>query len=133
MYQPKCRPHGKAAPIAYAEYYDRTATSHVASPRRIVAELRKGQGCVYSMYPAFALWSEREICPWYYRADSLVPRINNWIGDREFRAVFERAGAVVLYAGELETYPEAARYLEQYFARAQVDQDWALWVRKPGR
>jgi hypothetical protein len=122
---------GLAAPVAYAEFYERTAASHVATPRQIVAELRSGSGCVYSMYPAFALWSERAVCPWYYQADSLVPRINNWIHDADFQRVFERAGAVVLYPGELKDYPQAAGYLSQHFTQAHADENWVLWERKP--
>lgn len=120
---------GVVAPLGYAEYYERTASSHVSAPRQILAELESGEGCLYSMYPVFALWSERKVCPWYYEADSLVPRINNWIGDREFLAVFERAGAVVLYAGELNDYPKSQQYLEQHFERTHTDPDWALWER----
>jgi 4-amino-4-deoxy-L-arabinose transferase-like glycosyltransferase len=122
---------GVAAPVAYAVVYERTGASHVSTPRQIVAELRSGDGCVYSMYPAFALWSERSVCPWYYQADSLVPRINNWIGDADFQRVFEGAGAVVLYPGELEDYPKAASYLAQHFTRAHEDENWVLWERKP--
>jgi len=93
--------------------------------------LRAGARCVRRVGAALqARWSEREICPWYYRADSLVPRINNWIGDRDFVAVLERAGAAVLYSGELTDYPNATSYLASHFTRTQGDDGWELWVRK---
>ena len=84
------------------------------SPNRckILRLLKHDDGYVYSMYPAFGLWSQRRIYPWYYQADSLVPRINNWVGDREFLEVFQGSSALVLYPGELDKYPMARAYVE---------------------
>jgi hypothetical protein len=120
---------GLAAPPAYAEYYQRSGHAHVAGPRQIVDKLHASAGCVYTMYPAFALWSGRPVCSWYYQADSLVPRINSWIGDQDFLELFARSGALVLYAGELDQYPHAEQYVRAHFNRAYEDTDWTLWLR----
>jgi 4-amino-4-deoxy-L-arabinose transferase-like glycosyltransferase len=122
---------GALAPLAYAEVYARKGSFHVAGPKQILDELRGEQGCLYSMYPAFGLWSGRPMCPWYYEADSLVPRINNWIGDRDFIRVFQGASALVLYTAELKDYPRADEYVQSHFRRTYADADWALWEREP--
>lgn len=123
---------GAVAPLAYAAAYQRSSY-HVGGPQRIVAALRGDHGCVYSMYPAFGLWSGRPMCAWYYEADSLVPRINNWIADKDFVRVFEGASALILYTGELNDYPRAKAYVESHFQRGYADSDWTLWVRAPRR
>jgi hypothetical protein len=120
---------GLGAPLAYAEVYERRGSMHVAGPRRILPLLGGHAGYIYSMYPVFALWSGRELYPWYYRADSLVARINGWIGDADFERVFEGSTALVLYPGETDDYPLARRYVETNFNRAYSDDDWVLWVR----
>ena len=106
---------GVAAPLAYAEIYFRTAKGHVAEPLQILRLLKRNDGYVYSMYPAFGLWSQRHLYPWYYQADSLVPRINHWVGDREFLEVFQGSSALVLYPGELDKYPMARAYVGEHF------------------
>ena len=73
------------------------------------------------------------MCSWYYEADSLVPRINNWIADADFIRVFERASTLVLYETELKDYPLASAYVESHFRRSYVDPDWAMWVRATAR
>jgi hypothetical protein len=120
---------GLGAPLAYAEVYDRAGSFHVAGPRQILPLLRGRPGYLYSMYPAFALWSGRDIYPWYYRADSLVARINGWVGDGDFEKVFAGSTALVLFAGETDDYPAASRYVETHFNRAYADGDWSVWVR----
>jgi hypothetical protein len=121
---------GAAAPLAYAEAYVRKGSFHVTGPQQIIRELRGDEGCLYSMYPAFGLWSGRRMCPWYYEADSLVPRINNWIGDRDFVRVFEGASALILYTAELKDYPRAEQYVQSHFRRTYADADWTLWERE---
>jgi hypothetical protein len=118
-----------ALPVGYAEFYERKGVSHVAGPRRILERLRGDDGYVYSMFPAFALWSGRPVYPWYYQADSLVPRINGWLDDQQFIDVFSHSTALILYAGELDTYPKARQFVEQNFQPDYQDHDWALWLR----
>jgi 4-amino-4-deoxy-L-arabinose transferase-like glycosyltransferase len=120
---------GVGVPFAYAEYYYRTASDHVSSPARIVSMLREGTGYIYTMYPAFALWSGRLIYPWYYQADALVPRLTGRLRDSSFIEAFAGSEALILYDGELAEYPDAAAYVRQYFALAYDDPFFALWVR----
>lgn len=120
---------GLVLPLAYAEVYYRKGAYHVAGPRNIMPMLAGGDGFLYSMYPAFGLWTGRSIYPWYYRADSLVPRINNWIGDKDFIDVFSGSSALVLETHELDTYPGANDYVARNFVRRYRDADWSLWVR----
>jgi 4-amino-4-deoxy-L-arabinose transferase-like glycosyltransferase len=120
---------GVAIPFAYAEYYDRTARDHVSSPREIVSLLRQGTGYIYTMYPAFALWSGRAIYPWYYQADALVPRLTGALADSGFIEAFAGSDALVLYEGELAEYPSAAAYVRQHFTLAYGDPFYALWVK----
>jgi len=120
---------GLGVPLAYAEVYERAGSFHVAGPRRILPLIRDRTGYIYSMYPAFALWSGRELYPWYYRTDSLVARINGWVGDADFQNVFEGSSTLVLFAGETDDYPLARHYAETHFDRAYEDHDWSVWVR----
>jgi hypothetical protein len=119
-----------SAPVAYAEVYHRRAASHVAGPLRVAAELQRASGPVYSMFPGFALWARREPYDWYWQADSLVPRMNGWIGDDDFARAFERCGALVLFSGELDEWPRARAVVEAQFVNAYRDGSWALWVRR---
>jgi len=118
-----------ALPALYAEIYYRTADDHVSSPAGVVSRLTGGSGYVYSMYPSFALWSGRDLYPWYYSADSLVARFTGRIGDQDFVRVFTGCQALVLWAGELEDYPRARVYVEQHFRVAYQDQYYTLWLR----
>jgi hypothetical protein len=120
---------GVAAPLGYAETYERRASAHVSAPKQILALLPKDGGYLYSMYPGFGLWSGRSIFPWYYQADSLVPRLNGWIPETEFIQVFEGSTALVLYAGELDPFPAAREYVSRHFGQRYSDSDWTLWVR----
>jgi len=120
---------GIVLPAGYAEYYYRTATDHVSSPDRIVAMLRQDSGYIYTMYPSFALWSNRPIYPWYFQADALVPRLNGRLNDAGFIEAFEGSQALVLYADELADYPQAQAYVESHFREAYADGFYALWVR----
>ncbi len=116
-------------PLLYGEWYYRTAHDHVSGPARIVAELRGGDGYLYTMYPSFALQSGRQLYPWRYAADSLVPRITGRLDDNDFIRVFSGSQALVLYTDELADYPAARAYVEREFHRVYVDPYYALWVR----
>jgi hypothetical protein len=118
-----------AVPMLYGEVYYRRGDDHVSSPAQVVSRLRGGQGYVYAMFPAFALQAGRELYPWYYSADSLIPRITSRIGDDDFVQVFDGCQAVVLFPDELAAYPRARAFLEQHFRPAYQDAHWALWVR----
>jgi hypothetical protein len=118
-------------PPVYGVAYARTGY-HAASPARIVPLLRGGQGYVYSMYPSFALWARRDPYPWYYAADSLIPRITGRIGDEEFVRVFAGSQALVTEAEELADLPRARGYAEEHFAIAYQDEFWTLWLRRDG-
>jgi hypothetical protein len=120
---------GVGVPLAYAEYYYRTARDHVSSPAQIVSLLRAGSGYIYTMYPSFALWSGRLIYPWYYQADALVPRLTGRLRDSSFIEAFSASEALVLYDGELADYPDAAAYVRQHFALAYDDPFYTLWVK----
>jgi hypothetical protein len=122
---------GVGIPLGYAEYYYRTARDHVSSPAQIVSMLREGSGYIYTMYPAFALWSGRAIYPWYYQADALVPRLIGRMRDSSFIEAFSGSQALVLYDGELADYPDAAAYVRQHFALAYDDPFYALWIKSP--
>lgn len=116
-------------PLIYNEIYHRTAHDHVSSPARIVSALREGNGYIYSMYPSFALWTARELYPWYYAADSLIPRITGQIGDLDFIQVFSGCEDLVLFSDELAGYPLARAYVEREFAVAYQDTYYTLWTR----
>jgi hypothetical protein len=116
-------------PALYGEVYHRTAHDHVSSPARIVPLLRGGEGYVYSMYPAFALWSEREPYPWYYTADSLISRITQRIGDEDFLQVFSGSTALVLWPQEIAEYPKAQAYVARHFTIAHEDSYYTVWIR----
>ena len=120
---------GLALPVAYDEYYYRTAHDHVSSPAEVVARLRGGNGYVYTMYPSLALWSGRTIYPWYYAADALVPRLTGRLGSAEFVRAFSECQALVFYAGELDDYPEAQAYVEREFRPVYQDAFFAVWTR----
>jgi hypothetical protein len=119
-------------PPVYGLVYARTGAYHAASPARIVSLLRDGTGYVYSMYPSFALWAGRDPYPWYYAADSLVPRITGRIGDQEFVRVFADSQALVTETDELADLPGARAYAEEHFAIAYQDEFWTLWLRRDG-
>lgn len=118
------------APIGYAEVYERHGATHVAGPQRILPLLEKRSGYLYSMYPAFALWSGRALYPWYHRADSLVGRINHWIGDDDFRKVFAGCSTLVLDVYELKEYPRARAFVEANFREEYRDDAWVVWQRR---
>jgi hypothetical protein len=120
---------GVAIPAVYAEYYYRTATDHVSSPARIVALLRQDDGYMYSMYPSFALWSDRPIYPWYFQADALVPRLDGRLADDGFIDAFAGSQALVLYSDELADYPHARDYVKTNFHQVYGDGFYTLWVR----
>ena len=120
---------GLAVPIGYAEYYARTAHDHVSSPAAIVPLLREGSGYIYTMYPSFALWSNRPIYPWYFQADALVPRLDGRLSDDGFIEAFAGSEALVLYADELADYPRAQQYVEEHFHLVRDDSFYSLWVR----
>jgi 4-amino-4-deoxy-L-arabinose transferase-like glycosyltransferase len=122
-----------AVPLAYEEYYDRTAHDHVSSAKEILAGLRDGAGPVYSMYPSFPLWSGRQACGTYYVADSLIPRITGRIGDDDFVSLFSSCSALVLWPGELDGYLKANAYVRENFALRIANGDYALWVRRSSR
>jgi hypothetical protein len=126
---------GLAAPAAYAVVYERHGVMHVAGPQRILPLLERnpGHGTLYSMYPAFGLWSGRRMSPWYYEADSLVPRINGWVKDGDFVRVFSESDALVLYTGELDEYPQASAYVKRHFQEAYRDEYWLVWLRAKSR
>jgi hypothetical protein len=124
---------GVLLPLGYAEAYHRTGSFHVAGPLRILPFLRGGEGYMYSMYAGFGVWTGRSQYPWYYQADSLVPRINGWIGDRDFVKVFSGSTALVLFPGELDDFPLASEYVQANFTRAYRDADWSLWLRPTPR
>lgn len=123
---------GVAVPPIYAEVYHRTAHDHVSSPAQIVSLLRQETGYIYSMYPGFALWSERDLYPWPYVADSLIPRITGEIGDEDFVRVFSGCQSLVLWPGELTEYPLARAYVESHFRVAYKDEHYTLWSRATG-
>jgi hypothetical protein len=120
---------GVIVPVAYAEAYERAGAYHVAGPRKIVQLLQGGQGYLYAMYPAFALWSGRSLYPWYDQVDSLVPRITGTAGDRDFLGVFAASTALVLFSGELDNFPRSKAYVETNFSREYQDADWSVWLR----
>jgi hypothetical protein len=124
---------GLAAPAAHAEVYERHGAMHVAGPQRILPLLDRDGGKLYSMYPAFGLWTGRRMSPWYYEADSLVPRINGWIKERDFVRVFSQSDALVLYTGELDEYPQANEYVKRHFREAYRDEYWLVWLRAKPR
>jgi hypothetical protein len=121
---------GLLAPLGYAETYERSASGHVAEPREILQLLRSDSGVLYTMYPAFGLWSGRPLYPWYYRADSLVPRINGWVSDKDFVDVFRGSTTLVLYPGELDDYPDARAYVRANFAETHKGAEWVVWSRR---
>jgi hypothetical protein len=118
-----------AVPLLYSEVYYRKAHDHVSSPAQIIPELRTGRGYLYTMYPSFALWSGRELYPWYFAADSLVARLTNRIGDEDFVRVFSGCEALVLWPDELVAYPAAQAYVESHFRIAYQDSYYTLWTR----
>jgi hypothetical protein len=122
---------GAVVPLAYEEFYFRTAREHVSSPAAIVPLLSADadQGNIYSMYPSFALWSRRPEVPWYFAADSLIPRLNGQLSDAQFIQVFADSRAVVLTEGELIDYPQARAYVEDNFSASYQDAYYSLWVR----
>jgi hypothetical protein len=123
---------GVGIPPLYAEVYTRTAHDHVSSPARIVSLLRGSQGSLYTMYPSFALWSGRDVYPWYYAVDSLIPRITGRLADEDLVRAFAECQALVLFPDELADYPGAREYVEQHFVVAYTDQYWTLWTRQDG-
>jgi hypothetical protein len=120
---------GVAAPLLYGEVYYRHGTDHVSSPAHIVSLLRSTDGYIYTMFPSFALWSGRELYPWYYRVDSLIPRITGRIGDDDFVRAFTASQALVLWNGELNPYPQARAYAERHFTIIYQDSYYTLLVR----
>lgn len=120
---------GLLVPLAYGEYYFRTAHDHVASPAAIVPLLEQKQGPMYAMYPSFALWANRPEVAWYYAADSLIPRLTGDMRDAEFIQAFSASDSVVVFSGELTEYPTAAAYLNDHFQLRYHDDDYALWER----
>ena len=120
---------GIAAPLAYAEVYERTAHDHVASPAQIVSALGQTSGPLYSMYPSFALWAGRDTCGTYYAADSLIARITGRMRDDDFVSLFSQCGSLVLWAGELADYPKTDAYVKANFRQVVANQDFALWTR----
>jgi hypothetical protein len=122
-----------AIPALYGEVYYRTAHDHVSSPSQIVSILRDGNGYVYSMYPAFALWSGREPYPWHYATDSMIARISGRLGDDDFVQVFSGSQALVLWPNELATYERARAYVDRHFTIAYTDAYYTLWVRSDAR
>lgn len=123
---------GLLAPIAYGQVYAQHGDAHVSSPARVVAELKGGEGYLYTMYPSLALASGRELYPWHNRADSLVPRITGRIGDEDFVEVFGGSRALVLWPDELHTYPKARAYVEANFRIAYQDPFFTVWLRNDG-
>ena len=119
-------------PLAYDEVYYRTAHDHVASAKAIAAALEDGSGPVYSMYPSFALWSDRDACGSYYVADSLLGRITGRLGPENLIAWFSSCTTLVLWAGELDGYPTVATYVSRNFSLEVTNADYALWTKKPG-
>lgn len=117
------------APLGYAEVYHRYGEEHTSSPSAIVERLRSGEGYVYSQYPAFALWSDRDLAPWYYATDPQLPRITGQAGDEEFLQVFSGSDALVLWPRELRRTPMAKAYVEEHFQLVYQDAHWHLWVR----
>jgi len=81
------------------------------------------------MYPAFALWSGRDMYHWYYAADSVIDRFSGRIQDGDFERVFSECQALVLWPGELDGYPQARAFVERHFQVAYQDQYWTLWTR----
>ncbi len=120
---------GVAAPLLYGEVYYRHGEDHVASPARIVPLLRHTDGYLYTMFPSFALWSGRELYPWYYQVDSLIPRITGKISDDDFIHAFAASQTLVLWNGELKGYPRAQSYVQSNFRLILQDSHYTLWSR----
>ncbi|MEX1254767.1 MAG: glycosyltransferase family 39 protein [Dehalococcoidia bacterium] len=118
-------------PLAYAELYHRYADEHDSSARAVVRLLQQDDGYVYSQMPSFALWSDRELYPWYYAADSYLPRITDRADDDDFIDVFSHSQALAFWRGEVEYMPRAEVYVNDNFELAYQDEHWELWVRKP--
>ncbi len=122
---------GAIMPLAYAELYHRNADEHDASARAVLTRLERDEGNVYSQFPSFALWSGREMYPWYYTADSYLPRITDRVDDADFVNVFSHSQALVFWHGELGYMPTAEQYVNDNFDLSYQDRHWELWVRKP--
>jgi hypothetical protein len=120
---------GALVPLAYEEYYFRSAHDHVSSPAAIVPLLQANSGPMYSMYPSFALWAGRPEVSWYYSADSLIPRLNGDVSDQQFIQGFSAARSVVLFAGELDDNPQAAAFLANNFHQEYGDAYYSVWER----
>jgi 4-amino-4-deoxy-L-arabinose transferase-like glycosyltransferase len=116
-------------PVVYGEVYHRFAHGHTTSPAQIVQLLRGHEGFVYSMFPGFGLQAGRDLYPWYYTVDSLIPRATGRIGDQDFVRVFSACQALVLYPGELDSYPLARALVEHDFEIAYQDPYYTLWTR----
>jgi hypothetical protein len=121
---------GPIAALAYAEVYFRTGHDHVSSPARIVSELRRGSGYLYSMYPSFGLASHRELYPWFNIVDSLIPRITGKLHDDDLIKVFSGSEDLVLYADELSGYAKASAYVRSNFRLVYEDAYYAHWTRR---
>ncbi len=117
------------AMLAYAEVYHRAADFHGESAARVVDAVRASTGSVYSMYPAYSLTTGRPLTPWYYMADSLLPRMSSQIGDDEFTKVFASSGVLVLWPGEIDAWPRARALVERDFRMTYYDDHWIVWER----
>jgi 4-amino-4-deoxy-L-arabinose transferase-like glycosyltransferase len=119
---------GVVVPAGFEEAYYRGGASHGSSPAAIVPILQQTDGYVYSLAPLFALWSGRPEYPWYYSADALMPRLVGRLTSDELIQAFAGSKAVVLWADELNDFPEADAYLRGHFELRYQDPYYSLWL-----
>jgi hypothetical protein len=103
--------------------------AHVESPAEIIMRLRGGQSYLYAYNPTFALWSGRELYPWYYIVDNGLPRETGRIGEADFVRVLAESQDVILYSGEFDDFPVVRAYVEANFRLLYADEYFSLWTR----
>lgn len=120
---------GFAGPLLKATASQRAQNNPATSPAAIVERLRGGSGYLCANHPGFALVSGRTMYPWYYEADSYLPRLVGRIGDADFLGVVQSCAALVLWPDELEPYPLTRAYVEQHFTATVTTPSQVLWER----
>jgi hypothetical protein len=115
-------------PLAYSFAYQRQE-EHTKAAGAAIAELKQQDGAVYSMFPSFALWSERELTSWHFAIDSLLPRSNGEIPDDDFIAVLARSRGLVLWNGEFRDRPAVDAYIRANFRPGTDNNYWEIWLR----